>query len=1500
MPRRTRRDPCRDGYDPRVATAPARTAPFHPLVADWFARAFAGPTDAQRLGWPAIAAGEHALIVAPTGSGKTLAAFLWGLNTLIEERLRGETATRLLYISPLKALNYDVERNLRGPLAGLADAARRRGLELPELSVAVRTGDTPQRDRARMLREPPDILITTPESLYLLLTSRGVEMLHAACTVIVDEIHAVAATKRGAHLALSLERLERAVDGPLQRIGLSATQRPLQEIARFLGGNDEAGVPRPVAIVDAGQRKELDLEVIVPVEDMRDLANPGAPVHDDPLTVPGDGGARKSIWPAVYPAVLELIRAHRSTLIFVNNRRLAERLALRLNELAEAEVARAHHGSLAAEQRVIIEEELKAGTLPALVATSSLELGIDMGAVDLVIQVESPRSVARGIQRVGRSGHHVGGASRGRIFPKYRGDLLECAAVVSRMREAAIEETRMPRLPLDVLAQQIVATVANDPWSVEDLHALARGAYPFAELTREQLEGVLDMLAGRYPSDEFAELAPRVVWDRTDGTVRGRGSARALAVQNAGTIPDRGLYGVYLADGNTRIGELDEEMVYEARTGQTFMLGASTWRIEEITRDRVLVSPAPGVPGAVPFWKGEGIGRPVELGREVGKLARELVSARPDRALARLRKESSFDERAAVNLMGYLNDQIDATGAVPSDTTVVVERFRDEIGDWRLCVLTPFGARVHAPWAMALQSRLRERGGATAHAIWSDDGIAIHLPDADEAPSGDIALLDPGEVEDLVVGELGSTALFGARFRENAARALLIPRRRPGRRTPLWQQRLKSASLLEVARRYGSFPIILETYRECLNDWFDLPALRDILRRVQSRELAVVEVETATASPFAGSLLFEYVATYMYEDDTPAAERRAQALTLDRDLLRELLGQEELRELIDADALEALEADLQWRSERTRARSADGLHDMLRRLGDLTEAEVAERVVEPDRAVALLGELRDERRAVPIRLAGSERWIATEDAGRYRDGLGAMPPAGLPDAFLEPVPDALTGLIARYARGHGPFVARQVADRLGIAVDTATEALAGLEQRGTLVRGEIRPGSSGREWCDVEVLRRLRRASLAVARREVEPVEAETLGRFLPAWQRIDRAHQTPGPDALREVIGPLQGLALPAAQWEQEVFPRRIGGYSPTWLDALAGAGEIVWVGAGAMGRDGGRVAVYFRDDAPLLGPPPSDPLPEGNLADGLRDVLTSGASFWDEISGGLDAPAEEVFTTLWSLVWAGEVTNDLWMPLRAPRRLPRPTSSSSRFGRRGARGAGAARGAVAGRWSLTGRLFARVPGHDERARAVAEVLLERHGVVTRAAVLGDGVPGGFAGVYRPLSELETLGRCRRGYFLAGLGGAQFAMPGAIERLRDVRDPEADPVALVLGAADPAQPFGAAVPWPRRGGNRGPSRTFGAEVVLLDGVPVLYLERGGRSLLALREPEPEWMDQAIAALAEWIRSGRGRRVSVERFDGVSVFGSVAEPVMLEAGFFSGLRGLELRSEPTR
>ncbi|HEY3961819.1 MAG TPA: DEAD/DEAH box helicase [Gaiellaceae bacterium] len=1418
---------------------------FSPRTRAWFEGTFAAPTPAQAAGWPAIARGGHVLIQAPTGSGKTLTAFLYGIDRLTAAPGQG---LRLLYVSPLKALNYDIERNLRGPLAGLQS----------ELRVAVRTGDTSQKERREFLKSPADILITTPESLYLLLTSQGREQLRTVETLILDEVHAVAGTKRGAHLAISVERLEAICDRPPQRIGLSATQRPLEEIGRFVAGG------REIELVDAGTRKELDLQVIVPLDDMRELGSTASlsqPVLADGVEMDsGTEHGTQSIWPSIYPAILELVEQHRSTIVFVNNRRLAERLALRLNELAGRELARAHHGSLAREQRQIVEEDLKAGRIPCLVATSSLELGIDMGAVDLVIQVESPKSVARGLQRIGRAGHDLGAVSKGRIFPKFRADLLESAVVARAMRAGEIEETVIPRNPLDVLAQQIVAVASQEEISIDDLHALIRRAHPFRDLSRMQLENVLDMLAGRYPSDEFAELRPRIVWDRTAGVIRAREGARRLAVTNAGTIPDRGLFGVFLVDGGGRVGELDEEMVYEARAGQTFLLGASTWRIEEITRDRVLVSPAPGLPGAVPFWKGEGVGRLFELGQKIGAASRELSALSEAKAHERLRDDYMLDERAAQNLLTFLHEQHSATGVVPSDRTIVVERFRDEIGDWRVCILTPFGGRVHAPWAMAIAGRLRESHGIETQSIWSDDGIALHFPDADAPPPAEELIIDPADVEGLVVQEVGETALFGARFRENASRSLLIPRRRPGERTPLWQQRLKAQSLLQVARKYGSFPVILETYRECLQDVFDLPALRGLLQGVKTRELDVVEVETASASPYSASLLFDYIATYMYEDDTPPAERRAQALSLDRDLLRELLGQEELRDLLDADAVDEVERQL-----RGDPQSPDHLHDVLRVRGDMRPGEYDPTFAEP---------LIAERRAIIVRIAGEERLIAVEDAGRYRDALGAMPPSGLPDAFLEGGPDSLRQLVLRFAKGRGPFTTAQANDRFGRDVEAV---LAELEAAELLVRGELRPGGTEREWCDPDVLRRLRRASLAALRREVEPVEHEALARFLPGWHGIDRRA------SLREALVPLQALPLPAALWEADVLPRRIPDYRPEHLDALCASGEVVWVGAG-----NDRVALYFREDAAALGQVPAAPAPEGAAYDAIRTALTH-ALYWDDVLAETRLEEADALPALWDLVWSGEVTNDAWTPLRASRRFS--TERAERRSRRFSRRRMQVVSATSGRWSSTARLFGGAPDR----RALAELLLERQGIVTRDGVRAEGIPGGYGAVYAELRALETLGLCRRGYFVEGLGGAQFALGGAVERLRELRDRGEEPETLVLAAADPAQPYGAALPWPKRAGARA-ARVAGAQVVLIGGEAVLYVERGGRSLVPLRDPDDDWLRVALTALVGHVRRTGGKRLAVERFDGEPVAETDTLALLVEAGFLAGPRRAVLRA----
>jgi ATP-dependent helicase Lhr and Lhr-like helicase len=1504
-------------------------------VRGWFEKSFDAPTPAQARGWPAISSGASTLICAPTGSGKTLAAFLWGIDRLAREPQRGD-GTRIVYVSPLKALSYDIERNLRAPLAGIG----------AEISVGLRTGDTPQKERQAMRRNPPDILITTPESLYLILSSGAREMLGSTEAVIVDEIHAVAQSKRGSHLALTLERLENLAqrengEAELQRIGLSATQRPLERIAKFL-----VGPKRECEVIDAGRIKELDLEIQVPVEDMTEPgASAAGPVTPDPLPARARNTARgagtgpdappaedavsperidpgpieasldpatnaRSIWPAIYPELLKLVREHTSTIIFVNNRRGAERLAKRLNELAlekepqelpateqagneslsvdeipeEDLVARAHHGSLSHEERAHVEELLKSGKLPCLVATSSLELGIDMGALDLVIQVESPKSVTRGLQRIGRAGHGLGEVSKGRIFPKFRADLLECAVVAKRMRSGEIEETVIPQNPLDVLAQHLVSMAALDEWEVDEVERLVTAAQPFADLSREQLENVLDMLDGRYPSERFAELRPRIVWDRTAGTIRGRKGARQLVVTNAGTIPDRGLYGVHLPDGR-RVGELDEEMVYEARPGQTFLLGATTWRIEEITRDRVIVTPAPGVPGAVPFWRGDGVGRPAELGKAIGAFAREAVSADP----AELAAEYDLDRRAAENLVTYLREQQAATRVVPSDEAIVVERFRDEIGDWRLCVLSPFGGRVHAAWGLALSAKIRSERGLEVDAIWSDDGIVIHLPDADEPPPSDLVLIEPDELEDLVVSELSGSALFGARFRENAARSLLIPRAYPGKRTPLWQQRLKSQSLLEVARDFPRFPVILETFRECLRDVLDLPALDELLRNLHSRRLTLVEVETQTASPFASSLLFDYVATYMYEGDTPNAERRAAALALDRELLRELLGQEELRELIDPEALEEVEAQLQHRTEAGQARDRDALQQVLRDLGDLTLAESEQRVAEGYAAESMLEKLVAERRAVLARINGEERYIAAEDAGLYRDALGVPPPGGLPDSFLDAPEEPLAALVRRYARTHGPFPTAQLANRYGV---DPTPVLRELERSGGLVRGELLPGGTEREWCDAEVLRRVRRASLAHLRREVEAADRRELARFVPSWQNVD-VHRASGagPDRLREALIPLQGVALTPAVWERDVLPRRLGAYSPTWLDELCTSGEVVWIGAGALGRSDGRVALYFREDVRLAGPPPANAKlesPEGELQDAIRGHLEAGPIFWLDLAAELEGSPQELNEALWDLAWAGEVTNDAFAPLRAPRlRAVRPQEPRGRrFSRRRAAGGQA----VQGRWSLTAPLFEDAPPAGPRLRAQAELMLERHGIVTRETVLAEGVPGGFSTVYGELGNLELLGTARRGYFVEGMGGAQFALPGAVERLRSL--PAPDGSFMVLAATDPANPYGAALPWPKLEGSRRPARTPGAYLMLRDGVPQAYVERGGRGILRLRELEGEELGETMAALADAVADGTIPKLGIERVDGEPVLGSGSEEALIAAGFSRGPRKL--------
>jgi ATP-dependent Lhr-like helicase len=1475
----------------------AMTDLFHAPVRGWFDAVFPGATRPQRLGWPAIARGDSTLILAPTGTGKTLAAFLWAIDRMMFSPVPArDRRCRVLYLSPIKALAVDVERNLQSPLVGIAQIAQREGAAFHMPAVAIRTGDTPSNERARFARTPTDILITTPESLYLLLTSNTREMLRSIETVIVDEIHAVVPTKRGSHLALSLERLEELCGRKLQRIGLSATQRPLEEVARFLGG-----AARNVTVIDATEPKKLALKVEVPIEDMSRFdelefltSGPAA-----------KGPVRPSLWSAIHPKLLDLVRAHNSTLMFVNNRRLAERIAGAVNELAGETVVRAHHGSVAADQRKEIEDKLKTGILKGLVATSSLELGIDMGAIDLVIQIESPPSVASGMQRVGRAGHHVGATSAASIFPKYRGDLVACAAITRAMYEGKVEQTHYPRNPLDVLAQQIVAMVAMDEWQVEKLFDAIRRAAPFASLTRNVFESVLDMLSGRYPSDEFVGLRPRVTWDRAANKLAIRQGARHIAIANGGTIPDRGLYGVFLAGATkgARVGELDEEMVFESRAGDTIVLGATTWRIDEITHDRVTVSPAPGEPGRMPFWKGEAPGRPAEFGREIGRMTREILAMPRPVAYTKLVEDHSLDANAAENLLCYLEEQKTAAGVVPSDQDVLVERCRDELGDWRICVLSPFGSRVHAPWCMAAMANLRAERGIEAETMWSDDGFVLRIPENEEPIDAEALVPNAAELKDLVLRQLGSTSLFAAKFREAAARALLLPRRRPGQRAPLWAQRKRAADLLAVASRYSSFPIVLEAYRECVRDVLDLASTTTVLRQIQRGAIHIKTIDSEKPSPFASTLLFSYIANYIYEGDAPLAERRAQALAIDQSQLEEILGSTDLRELLDKGALEEVEQQLQALDPDYHARHADGLHDLLLRLGDLSEAEIAARCDAPD----TLGALTAVRRAIAVRLAGETRYIAVEYAGRYRDALGVPLPPGLPEAFLERSDHALVELVRRYARTHGPFTTADLAARFAAPPAAVEAVLKSMHAAGKLLEGEFRPDGSHREWCDPDVLQQVRRKTLARLRREVEPVARQTFARLVTRWQGVTVPRR--GPAALLDAIEILQGADLIASELEREVLPARVADYRLGDLDALFAAGEVVWVGREAIGDRDGRVALYLAESLGKLLPPDRD-LDLSERARRIQEVLSQrGANFFAAIhqACGAGFPGDTE-AALWELVWAGRITNDTFQPLRnlmhtrdddrnRARLLRDGPPGSPEFLRR-LRGRDEHGGRGEGRWSLVRDRVVTPATSAEWSATTAQQLLARHGIVMRETAAAESVPGGYSVIYPALKLMEESGWIRRGMFVAGLGAAQFAMTSAVDMLRSLRTAAEKPEAVHLAASDPANPYGAVLPWPA---NASMARAAGASVILVNGELAGFLRRKNPAITVLLpedEPDRSRIARELArCLAQVAHRWQGRRTGllVGEINGAPAREHALAPFLEEAGFVVSPLGFQMR-----
>jgi ATP-dependent helicase Lhr and Lhr-like helicase len=1529
---------------------------FHPTVRSWFAKELGEPTRAQLEAWPAIARGEHTLLLAPTGSGKTLAAFLIAINRLMFERVATERADEssgqtvksgvsVLYISPLKALGVDVERNLRRPLFGIQHAADAADQPYRLPTVAIRSGDTDPTERRQIARNPPDILITTPESLFLILTSKAREILRNVDTVIIDEIHSLVASKRGSHLFVSLERLEalrrqHTPDRPAaQRIGLSATQRPLDEVARLLGGADRSSsidstvVPRNVSIIEAGRKRQLELTIEVPVEDMSQLAESQPPTQRSTK-----GRARKrepqpaisSIWPAIHPRLVELIRSHHSTMIFVNSRRLAERLAGAINEAADEEIALAHHGSLAKDARFDIESRLKQGALPAIVATSSLELGIDMGAVDLVIQIAAPPSIASGLQRIGRSGHSVGAVSQGIIFPRYRGDLLACAAAADRMLKGEVEETFYPRNPLDVLAQQVVAIVSEGPINVDDVYRLLLCSAPFADLPRTSYEGVLDLLSGRYPSDEFYELRPRINWDRISDELSPRSGSQRIAILNAGTIPDRGLYGVFLlgndGESNSRVGELDEEMVHEIHPGDVFLLGASSWRVMEITQDRVLVVPAPGEPGRMPFWRGEGPGRPLEFGQAIGSLARRLLETKRETAQQQLVQHHGLAEQAADNLLNYLEAQIEATGEVPSDRTIIVEAGLDEIGDWRIVILSSFGARIHAPLATAVVARLRETSSGQVDVMWTDEGIIFRLPAADEIPATALLFPSADEVEDILVRELSSTALFASHFRENSARALLLPRQRPGKRTPLWLQRRKSADLLTVAACYPSFPMMLETYRECLRDVFDLPGLKSLLSGVQDKSIAVRHVQTETPSPFASAVLFSYAGNFLYDGDAPLAERRAQALALDHLQLRELLGEIDYRELLDAEVLRQLCAELQRLNTQYPVHSADGLHDLLLHLGDLSCEEISRRSdldAEGRGFEYWVAELLSHRRIIELTIAGDPRLIAAEDASRYRDALSVDLPTGIAEALLEPVDAPLRDLVSRFARTHGPFSVNDVCKRFGLTQDSVDAELCELSQSGRVIAGDFTQGHAllqsaegcpaGSEWCESNVLRTLKQRSLARVREQIKPVPPDACVRFLIDWHGIGRRRK--GPEALLDVVEQLQGLTLPASCLERDILPARLSDYRVGELDELCAAGEVIWQGCGKLGTNDGRIRLFvFEDfDRNDSAPPFDDDGTDDELADRVQEFLTSnGAVFFNAIHTAVGGFRNDVFDALWRLVWNGQVTNDTLSPVRSllrsngsaqvsrSMRIPgQRRLSSHRSGRMRAQRSVLLPG-TEGRWSLLARPTEATLSPTERKMKHVRQLLDRMGIVTRESVAAENVAGGFSTVYPILRALEDSGQIRRGYFIEGLGAAQFAAPGADERLRNLaqQSDSSNIRTLILSAVDPANPFGSVVTWPNaaRRESAKPQRNVGAHVIIRDGFALGFLNRAADTLTTFcgsLTDQPTAASHLATAIADFARDRAP--VLLATIDGVSASESDLAPAFVNAGFQSSSSGLRHR-----
>lgn len=1511
---------------------------FSPATRCWFSTAFKAPTPVQQSAWHAIASGQHCLVIAPTGSGKTLAAFLTAIDSLFQTRAQQpapdrDSTTRILYISPVKALAADVQRNLNLPLAGVVAERRQRGEPEITLHVGMRSGDTPGAERAKLLRRPPDILITTPESLFLMLTSKARTTLQGLTTVIVDEVHAVAGSKRGSQLALSLERLDALLPQPAQRIGLSATIRPVERVAEFLGGC------QPTLVVNPAAGRTLHLSIEVPVTDMTDIAS-------DPNPHSSTGQPSGSIWPHIETRILQLVMAHRATLVFANSRGLAEKLTARLNERYAAQqqteslrqpaqhydsfsggsqnrsdsapgvIARSHHGSVSKEQRSEIESALKQGELRCVVATSSLELGIDMGPVDLVIQVGAPLSVASALQRVGRAGHQVGGASTGILFPRTRRDLLDATVTVQAMQAGQLDALSPPRNPLDILAQQTLAAVAMEPLQADAWFERVRRADPFRTLSRRLFDATLDMLAGKFPSDDFTNLRPRLVWDRQSGLLTARPGTQHLAVTSGGTIPDRGMFSVILPEGeeqsgSRRVGELDEEMVYESRVNDIITLGATSWRIQQITHDQVVVVPAPGRSARLPFWRGEGVGRAADSGASLAVFLRQLDNATPEDAQQHLHS-LGLNDNAISNLLSLLAEQRAATGVLPGDRTLVIERCRDESGDWRVILHSPWGQRIHAPWALAIAARIQRRLGIDASVVASDDGIIARFPDSEgRVPGAELFVFDADSLTQEVTDTIGSSALFAARFRECASRALLLPKRNPGKRSPLWQQRLRAGQLLEVARQYEDFPILIETARECLQDVYDLPALHRLMNQIQQGSVQFVEVTTDVPSPFAAPLLFGYVAEFIYASDAPQAERRASLLALDSNLLGELLGQTDKGDLLAPAVVEQVEQALQRLDPRYQAQHTEGIVDLLRELGPLSLPEIEARFSgDPSQAVAALQQFEEAQRVISVTVAGEARWAVVEDAARLRDALATVIPDNLPATFLQPLPDPIRDLITRYARTHGLFSAQQLADRYGVGVAVINSALLPLREQGNLLHVGSETGQADGVWVSADVFKRLRLRSLQSAREATRPVAPaawvtlllERHGVLNPAatFTRETLPVAQPlyeGIDGLARVIEQLAGVALPASLWESQILRARIRDYQPAMLDELLANGEVLWCGHKALGHNDGLISLHLTEFAAETLPPSDSTQSPTELQQAILEALSHGGAWFaheimTKLAGPETPPSGDIYAALWQLVWQGDITTDTWTAVRGLLGSPGATRSRparalrSRHVQRFAPSSLMVRGpginTIAGRWS---GLVRRDISPTRQALALAENMLDRYGVITRGSAISEQIPGGFPALQPVLRGMEDAGRIMRGRFIAGAGGAQFTDALTIERLRELAQQPADTTAAVaLAAMDPANPFGATLGWPVHMTGARPVRRLGARIAIVGGELALYLPQGGKDLLIFT-PDEAQQQAAIAALALALKREKSLSFTLETVNGQPVSQSPLLNTLRHAGF---------------